>query len=167
MAITAKGKANGDAFITFLQAQASITAIVASGSIKWADHMHPEPVYPTNPRTELPLLRLREYVEDVGPGMNIGQAKGDCTYSLWYYRLQVVSQAHQTLLITDLETILNVLMTGQNWRPTNLQSVGGQSFYQILPQRPVVHDELRHKFDDPSLRISVGEIPMRFNTNPM
>lgn len=158
---TAKGKANGDAFIAFLNGQAAITTLLGGANrVAWQDGTQREPFYPVNPYTDCPSLRLRMFVQDVGPGKNAGRSEANAEYSLWYKRLQVPGQAHQALLIADLETILNLIMG--RWRPANMQAVPDQAFFGLYPkQPPVIHDELHHEFDDPRLRVSVAEIPLR------
>lgn len=158
---TAKGKANGDALIAFLNAQAAITTLLGGpNKVDWQKGTRREPFYPVNPYTDCPSLTLRLFVQDVGPGHNAGRSKADATFSLWYKRRQTPGENHQQILIADLETIINLLMG--RWRPTQMQAVAGQVIFGLYPnQPPVIHDELHHEFDDPALRVSVAEIPLR------
>lgn len=155
MAQQLKGKALGDALLTFLSANLTSLGLV---SCAWAQQMSPEPVYPANSRTDCPLIRLRHLTVDQPQGVPQNASLYDYTMSLYYYRRQTPGQAHQSLLIADLETIHN-LFASVLWQPAGMVAVAGQSFYHVMPRQLVVHNELRHPLaDDPALRVSCGEL---------
>lgn len=159
MAHTAKGKAQGDALLAHLNAQASIVALGLVGGARWTQGARQEPAYPTDPRGDCPSLELRMRTEEVSPGNTYGRSHAGATFTLWYKRRQTPGQDHQQLLVQDVEAIINVLLG--RWRPAGMVAVAGQSFYGVYPKDPpIVHDELRHEFDDPALRVSVAEIPL-------
>ncbi len=155
MGQTAKGKASGDSLIAFLNAEPSIQVLSFVGGVKWAKGVQNEPVYPSNPLADCPMLTVRMYQDDVGAGRTAGASKADAVYSLWVKLRQTPGQDHHQILVGVMETIINTLMG--NWRPAQLAGTYGA--YPASPQ--TIHEDLRHEFDDPSLRVSVGEIALR------
>jgi hypothetical protein len=130
---------------------ASLTSLsLASCNVDRSNMPHPR--YPANPVTLLPAIFVRPYKSDMDALTNQG-AKWAQTFSIWYYRKQTPGQAHGELLLADLKTIHEVLLSPYN--PTAVRNAGSE-FMQAV--QIVAHDELSHPLGDPKLRVSVGEI---------
>lgn len=156
MAHTAKGKALGDALIAHLTGESTVTAIATPA---WADSMGAEPFYPIDPVSDCPSITLEIHTEDIKPQPGRGGMGSAITISgsIWLKRRQTAGQAHQTMMLTDMETVMNTLLG--NWRPTEFINVAGQSNYGLTFQNPIIRDEMRHPFGEPRLTVSVAEIP--------
>ena len=154
MAHSVNIKAVGDALVSYLSSNLTSLGLV---SCSWVAGMRSEPVYPANPRTDCPLLRLRLYTADLAPGTVKQSTDVTVQASLYYYRRQTAGQAHQTLLLSALETIAE-LFTG-DWRPSGIEALPGIALYSVVPRQMVIHDEMPHPLgDDPAMRVSVGEL---------
>lgn len=140
------------ALATYLSSNLSGLSLVSCAVDKQATQ-HPR--YPANPVTQLPAIFVRAYKSDVEALTNQG-ARWTQSVSIWYYRKQTPGQAHQDLLMSDLKTIHELILS--NYNPTALSAVGAE-FVQAV--EVVVHDELEHPFGEPKLRVSVGEIVLQ------
>lgn len=148
---TSRGLAVGNALVTFATANLSSLGLVYCD---WQKGMAPGPVYPIDPSADCPRLELRAYVEEIDAAV-ARSTRTLLKFGWWYYRLQTPGQAHQKLLRADLETIVNLFFG--NFNPLQLE-LAGANFTR--PAQTVIHDDLRHAFDDPTLAVSVGEILM-------
>ena len=157
----------GDGILALFAATAGVTAIVPAANILWCPHLEAHPIYPSDPRGECPKLELRAYLVDTLPGPPSSQSEFEYHYSIWYYRLQTVADSpdHQQPLVSDVDAFLACLLqspssTAANWKPSQIVSIPGISLKTVTFNKPVIHDELHHDFDDPALRVDVGELPI-------
>ncbi len=149
-------KAVCDAMVSHLS-----TSLASLGmkSCAWSAGTRAEPVYPANPRTDCPLLRLRLYTADVRPGKVKQTTDVVLKASVYYYQRQTPGSAHQAAIVTVLETIVDTL--AGDWRPSEVDALSGISLYSVAPEQVVVHDEMTHPLgDDPAMRVSVGEVSL-------
>ena len=124
-----------------------------------------DPTYPANPYTMCPRLRLRLRSEQISPGKYSGSANVALNCTLWYYRRQVVGEAHQVMLLQDLETIITPLFGV--WRPAPMTNTVSGGLYTVRSANSTIHDEMRHEFDDPNLRVSVASIALTIEGSVM
>ncbi len=156
------GKAIGDTILTYVGgyiATAPIPITLAT-PIDWMPNTdEPSTSYPPNPYLLCPSLQLRLYTSEVSPGPPVAGTAHNATYrfSLWYYRRQTRGQSHQELLIQDLETIANP-WTIDRLFPAQFSAITGFKPLRATSPGYTVYSEIRHEFDHPNLRISVGEV---------
>lgn len=149
-----------DALDTFLTAHAGIVTLglVYLGP---SPVLAPEPIYPSSPVADCPRLHIRPSSQRMEP-MPVTRTDMHHLVSLWYYRRQTPGQNHPQLLIQDLDTITSSLVG--TWTSAGLEAAT-EAFYGAYIEVVEVHPELRHDFDDPRLRVSVGEIVLRLDTS--
>jgi len=158
-------EAFGDAIITTLQNAITNTSLsitgLSTGDVGWARAILTEPMYIVNPNT-LPVIKVRfnNYSASPGPSKRM-----ECEYefSIFYFRKQTVGQQHQELLIQDLEKIAEVFTNNNDsWRPTELASIDtdNQQLLTAFVSSIIMYPELHYDIDDPSIRISTGEIKL-------
>ena len=160
-----RGRALGNATLQFLGPTgfgnlANLSPTLTLKTLDWCGGMNdPATSYPSNPYTMCPRLQLRMMTQDITPGPPQGGQAQDAVYkfSLFYQRRQTMGEPHQILLIDDLEIICNRLILFKMY-PPEIEAVEGFSNFKSYPASFIVHNDLRHDFDDPNLRISVGEI---------
>lgn len=145
----------GDAMIAFQTLYVAELSLVSPPH--WARTME-EPQYPANPYTMCPRLRLQLVEISETPGPPAGGMVHGARYagSWFYYRRQIPGQPHQRLLHIDVKKIRDPYLRGQ-FQPANLQ-VEGLNIHSITLNPTTILTELRHKWDDPALRVSVAQI---------
>lgn len=153
---TSRGLAIGDALVAHATANLGALSLV---SIDWQKGMNAAPVYPVDPYADCPRLELRFYTEDVNAAVS-GATETVLKFSWYLYLRQTPGEDHQELLRTAMEAIINLFFG--NFNPTQLELAGSKF---VRPAQTVIRDELRHPLvDDPSLRVSVGEIFLQADT---
>lgn len=156
------GKELGNAILTFLYSRAEITALNLLQFGWFKNLISPGSAYPTNPYLQCPRLMLRYEGISIQPGPPRGgtTAKVTYAYSLFYYKRQNVKEEHQQLFANDVESIVSVF-TSEAFHPSLIEMVAGFQNWSLVPVQVSYHDEMKHDFDDPNLRISVAELSLR------
>lgn len=139
-----------NALVSYLAGHADV---VARGfvSVSLDGSMVTHPRYPASPLTECPFVVLRNYVSKEAKGLS-SDVKWVHGASLWVYRSKP-SSGGQAALMTDLAVLRGVFSADP--RPAPVCAAGAQ---MISAPEAVVHDELAHRYDDPRLRVMVGEV---------
>jgi hypothetical protein len=118
--------------------------------------------YPCNPYTMLPRLTLR--FQDVLLTGMVGAGSREhlnATCSMFYMRRQNPGESHQELLMADWEAIANPFPEDKLTPYTLSGAIPGFSLEKCWGGGITIHSDLRHEFDDPSLRISVAQIEFK------
>lgn len=123
-------------------------------ALDWSLVKHPR--YPAQPLAECPfvVLRAEGCVQKKLPSAGLVWEQ---TAGLWIYRSKPLSDEGQADLMMDLQVLSGVINSSRN--PTPLCVAGAES--SDIPGK-LVHDEMHHKYDDPRLRVLVGEIALSF-----
>lgn len=127
----------------------------------WFKHTVSDPasVPIPNPYLDCPGLYLRPYTDELGaiPLQSGTQAEDKYLYSFWYYKRQTPGAKNPRLLIADLMTIRN-RFTQAFLDKNMIPATPGYNIIKAYPANVNVHSDIRHKWDDPKLRVSVGEL---------
>jgi hypothetical protein len=129
----------------------------------WQKSVAPMPTYPARPRTQCPRIRLRAYTKTLPQDMKVAaggtQAPAQYTFSLWIQLSQTPGQAQQELLIAQLSLMERPFLEAAFF-PDQLQSpaVPGFQLHDALTTQTVVRNEMQHRFKDPQLTVSCGEM---------
>jgi len=159
VAQNSKAKELGDSLITWGNASGGgnwASALSLAAAAAWAPDHVAEPVYPIDPATDCPQLRLQMFPTEVTPGPVRGQTTFATRYSLWLKRQQTIGQQHQTLMASALQTIVDGLL-GQ-WRNSTFLTVAGITLYDLKIEQVVIHNTLEHDLGRPQMRVIPGEI---------
>lgn len=158
MALESRMKPIGDALISWWSPQVSSLSLV---SFDWAKQMNVQPAYPCNPRTACPRAFLRMFTHEDTYADQLGCSAYLFRYqvSLWLQLQQTVTEDHQELLVTALDTLKNPLLA-VDYDLSGLSVTGLVDLRvdQDIPVNTVVHDELNHSSGRPGLRVSSGEL---------
>lgn len=139
------------ALVAMLSEHPSIQAL-GLAAVELDSSMAPHPRYPVRPLAYCPRLVLRNMVASVERQPS-RMTRWSYTPSLWLYLSRVTGQNHQQQLMEKLLIVHDVILEQANHPP--LQQAGSDFVTSV---QVVVHDELRHPFDEPRLRVSCGEI---------
>lgn len=172
-----RGKALGDAILNFLASGwaghepiPSALSLKEFGWARWMNNLSSS--YPSNPYLQCPRLVLRMLTQDLSPGPPQGGKIHEATYkyTLFYHRQQStgISKLEQENMVNDMEIISNAF-TQFFIQVPDIEAVTGWQSFSNYPEQMVIHDEIRHKWKDPKMTVSVGEITYnvigRINSN--
>lgn len=138
------------ALVTYLSGNADLTSR-AYVSVTLDTSMIKHPRYPATPITECPCVILRNYKSEA-KREPAGGIQWTHWASLWVYRSRPTSGSPQADIMTDLRALRGIFEANHN--PSAICAAGCE-FLEVT--ECVVHDELAHPYDEPRLRVMVGE----------
>lgn len=117
--------------------------------------------YPCNPYIQCPRLWwVTETANFQGRACSGGNVFDTIiTGSLFYWRRQVLGENHHEILINDLDSIATPFTRDKLMpAPISAPSIPGFFLEKCLPGVNTYHSDLHHRFNDPDLVVSVGQI---------
>ena len=115
-------------------------------------------VYPANPRVDLPRIRLRVENCTISAAATQAGTVSDFQFqgSFWLQQRQTPGQNHQRLLMQGLKRISAPFLG--RFQPAQILNIPHLQAWTTVPATTNVYDDLRHEWDDPTLRVSVGQV---------
>ena len=156
-----KFEATGDALIQYLGLATNDLGLI---SIDWVrSTSDPSSAYPPNPYTMCPMIAIRGYAGTMKPYGVVGGYIGEVSYtfSVFYYKRQTLGIKSEPNIIQDMEVLWNIF-SNDLMDPTRFPAVAGCQYIRVYPANVSIHSELQHEFEDPNLKVSVGELQIVF-----
>lgn len=150
-------------FCDFLNASTRITAL----NLKKPVFIHPvrpasgSSVYPANPYIQCPRIFVLGEDEYLKPQACSGGKRFDVTYTLSVFVQiqQPMGPGNHKECVRVTDEVINAFADA-NLFPIDLQapSIPGFQLVACMPAQVTYHQDLRHKFEDPRLNVSVSQI---------
>lgn len=146
------------ALVAWLAVQPAVVSLGLK-AVEIDPSLEPHPRYPVDPVAYCDRLVLRNYTADNEYETSRG-TRMKYSGSLWLYKLQVPGQVHQVELASVVRVLTRTIQAAIT--PPPLQQAGAD---YVLVRQGSFRDQLRHRFDEPRLRVSVAELLLESHSN--